>query len=62
MLDKLGAVGIVGLLLIVAGIAAIASHNPIVAGGLLLVLAGLGLVLKGVVSSVLESFGMGGAL
>lgn len=58
MYDKLGPLGIVGLLVIVGGIALIAYQNVLIAAGLALILVGLGLVVKALVSSVLTSFGM----
>lgn len=58
MLDKIGPLGIVGILLLFGGIGLVASENLVIAGGIALVLAGLGLVVKSLVSSVLQSFGM----
>ncbi|AFZ72953.1 DUF7470 family protein [Natronobacterium gregoryi] len=58
MLDKLGPLGIVGILALLAGIGLVAYENLVIAGGIALVLAGLGLVVKSLVSSVLQSFGM----
>ena len=58
MLQNLGPLGIVGLLIVAAGIGLIAYANPVVAVGMALVLAGLGLVVKAVVSNVLGAFGM----
>lgn len=58
MLDKLGTSGLAGIVLLLAGIALIAWFYPIVAAGLALVLAGIALVAKGLISSVMRSFGM----
>ncbi|ADD05445.1 uncharacterized protein Nmag_1872 [Natrialba magadii ATCC 43099] len=58
MLKHLGPLGIVGILILVAGIGIVAYVSPIVAVGIALVLAGLGLVVKALVSSVLQQFGM----
>ncbi|ELY90535.1 hypothetical protein C483_10761 [Natrialba hulunbeirensis JCM 10989] len=58
MLKHLGLLGIVGILILVAGIGIVAYASPIVAVGIALVLAGLGLVVKALVSSVLQQFGM----
>lgn len=58
MLDKLGPSGLAGLVLLLAGIALIAWFYPIVAAGLALVLVGIALVAKGLISSVMQSFGM----
>jgi hypothetical protein len=60
VLDKLGAAGIVGILVILGGIGLIAWVNPLIAAGIGLVVAGVGLILYGVVTNVLASFGMGG--
>ncbi len=60
VLKKLGAAGIVGILVIVGGIGLIASVEPLIAAGIGLVVAGFGLVLYGLVTNVLASFGMGG--
>ncbi|MFC4540664.1 hypothetical protein ACFO5R_01830 [Halosolutus amylolyticus] len=58
MIRNLGPLGIVGLLIVVAGIGLIAWADPIVAVGMALVLAGLGLVVKALISNVLGAWGM----
>ena len=58
MYDRLGIGGVVGLLLVVGGIALVAWQAPIVAAGLLFVLAGLALVLRALVGNVMRQFGM----
>ncbi|ELZ02882.1 hypothetical protein C482_04446 [Natrialba chahannaoensis JCM 10990] len=58
MLKQLGPLGIVGILILVAGIGIVAYANYVIAVGIALVLAGLGLVVKALVSSVLQQFGM----
>jgi len=60
MLKKLGAAGIVGLLALLGGIVLIASESLVIAGGLALILAGLGLMVRSLIQSVLGSMGMGG--
>ncbi|QCC51838.1 DUF7470 family protein [Halapricum salinum] len=60
MLDKLGALGIVGLLLTLGGLGVVASQNLILAGGLALVLVGLAVTALGIVRNLLTSLGMGG--
>jgi len=60
MIKRLGATGIVGLVAIIGGIALIAYHSPIAAAGIALVLAGFGLVVRALVSSLINSMGMGG--
>lgn len=60
MFDRLGALGVVGIVLAVAGLALVAVESLLVAGGLALVLVGLGLAAKSLVSGMLATFGMGG--
>ena len=62
MLDKLGALGIAGLVVTLAGIAIVAWVNLVLAGGLALVLAGVGLVAAGLIKNVMKAFGMGGGM
>jgi len=59
MFDKLGPVGIAGILLLLAGIGLVAWQNLILAAGLALVVAGIGLVVYGLVTSLLGAFGLG---
>ncbi|UHQ95045.1 hypothetical protein J0X25_18800 [Haloterrigena alkaliphila] len=58
MLQNLGALGIVGLLLLIAGIGLIAYQNLLIAAGMALIVAGLGLVVKSLISGMLQNFGM----
>ena len=58
MLENLGALGIVGLVLLVAGIGLIASQNLLIAAGIALMVAGVGLVVKSLISGMLQNFGM----
>lgn len=60
MLDKLGALGLVGIVLLLAGFAVITYANWQVALGMALVVGGLGLVVKAMISNMLGAFGMGG--
>jgi hypothetical protein len=62
MLDKLGTKGILGLLLLLAGIAVIAYVNLIIAAGIGLVVLGFVLTAWGLVSGLMASFGMGGMM
>lgn len=62
MFDKLGAKGIVGVLLLLGGIAVIAIQNLIIAAGIGLVVVGFVLVAWGLISGLLSSFGMGGMM
>jgi hypothetical protein len=60
MFDKLGIPGIVGVLCMLGGIVVVALESLLIAGGLALLVAGLGLVIFGLVKNLLSSFGMGG--
>ncbi|MBX0295641.1 DUF7470 family protein [Haloarcula nitratireducens] len=62
MLDKLGVAGIAGVVALFGGIALVASQNLIFAAGLALVVGGMGLIVYGLVTSLLASFGMGGGM
>lgn len=58
MFNKLGLSGVLGLVLMVAGVAVVAWRAPVVAAGLTAVLVGLALVARGAVQSVMGMFGM----
>ncbi|CDK40840.1 hypothetical protein DM2_2493 [Halorubrum sp. DM2] len=58
MRDTLGIEGIVGLLVVFAGIGILTLHDPVVAGALMVVLAGLALIAKGLADTVMRSFGL----
>lgn len=58
MFDKLGVSGVLGLLLLLAGILLVAWENLIIAAGIAFLLAGLGLVVKALIGNVLRQFGM----
>ncbi|MFB6298275.1 MAG: hypothetical protein ABEH56_07120 [Salinirussus sp.] len=60
MIDRLGVAGIVGVLLLFGGIGLIAWHSLIAGGGVALIVAGIGLVVYGMVTNLLSSMGMGG--
>ena len=62
MLDKLGAKGIVGVLLLIGGVAVIALQNLIIAAGIGLVVVGFVLTAWGLVSGLMSSFGLGGMM
>ncbi|NHN60357.1 MULTISPECIES: hypothetical protein [Halorussus] len=62
MIDKLGAKGIVGVLLLLAGVAVIALQNLIIAAGIGLVVVGFVLTAWGLVSGLMSSFGLGGMM
>jgi hypothetical protein len=60
MLDRIGgAGGLVGLLAVLGGIGLIGTHDLRVAAGLLLVVVGLALVVRGIVQGFISSMGMG---
>jgi hypothetical protein len=58
MLDKLGTLGIVGIVVALAGLGLVAYRAPLVAAGLLLVLGGVGLVTQSLVKNVMSAFGL----
>ena len=60
MLDRLGAVGVAGVVVLLAGIGLVAWQSLVLAAGLALVVVGLGLVVYGLVTSLMASFGLGG--
>ena len=60
MLGKLGIPGVFGVLFMLGGIAIVALENLVLAGGIALVIAGLGLVVFGLVKNFLSTMGMGG--
>jgi len=60
MFDKLGIAGILGALLALGGIGLLATVDPFIAAGVAFVVAGLGLVVYGIVTNLLTSLGMGG--
>ena len=60
MFGRLGLVGVFCVLCCLCGVGVIAYVAPVVAGGLALVLVGLVLVARGLLSGVLSAFGMGG--
>ncbi|SDJ66611.1 hypothetical protein SAMN05216226_1072 [Halovenus aranensis] len=59
MLRNIGFVGIVGLLMLVGGVALAAWVNLLVGGALALVIAGLGLIVYGLVTNLMQAMGMG---
>jgi hypothetical protein len=59
MFNKLGISGVIGVLVVLGGLSLIAFANPIIAGGLILVLIGVGLIIRGLISSVMNAMGMG---
>ena len=62
MLEKLGGVGIAGVVVLLGGIGLVAWQNLVLAAGLALVVAGVGLIVYGLVTSLLGAFGLGGGM
>jgi hypothetical protein len=60
MFNHLGFVGVLGLVLVICGLALIAIESLLVAFGLFLVLLGVGLAIKSLLSGLLATFGMDG--
>ena len=60
MFKKLGALGIVGLLLMFGGLGIITYYYLEVGVGLALMFVGVGLLIRAMISNVLASMGMGG--
>ena len=58
MLRNLGPLGIVGIVMLLAGIGLIAYENPVIAAGLALAIAGLGLAVRSLVSGMLSQWGL----
>jgi len=59
MFNKLGLAGVLGFLVVLGGIAILAWQNLFIAGGIALVVAGLGLIVYGLVTNLLSALGMG---
>ncbi|WP_018256828.1 DUF7470 family protein [Halomicrobium katesii] len=62
MFDKLGIAGLLGVVVMLGGIALVAWQAPIVAAGIAFVVAGLGLIVYGMVTNLLSAFGLGGGM
>ena len=58
MVGNIGLTGLVGVVLLIAGLGIVAVENPVIAIGFSLVLVGIGLVAKGLITNVMRSFGM----
>ena len=58
MRNKLGLEGIVGLVLVVAAVGIITYRDPVIAGAMMVLLAGLALIAKGLADTVMRSFGL----
>jgi hypothetical protein len=62
MLQRIGLVGVFGLLVVAAGLGLVAWESPVVAAGIATMVLGLGIVVQSVVSRALAQFGLAGAL
>ena len=60
MLNKLGIPGVLGILFLIGGVALVTWESLVIGGGIALVIAGLGLIIYGMISTLLSSLGMGG--
>jgi hypothetical protein len=59
MIRQLGVAGLLGFLLMIGGFAIVAVEQPLVAGGLALIVAGLGILVRTMVQNALEMMGVG---
>lgn len=62
MFQRLGLAGVLGVVVLFAGIAVIAWQNLAIAGGVALVIAGIGFVVYGLVTNLLSALGIGGGM
>ena len=53
-----GGEGIVGVLVVAAAVGVIAVRDPVIAGAVMLLIAGLALIAKGLVDTAMRSFGL----
>lgn len=58
MRDTLGLTGLVGVALVLLAVGLLTAYDPVVGGGVALLLAGLGLIAKGVADSAMRAFGL----
>ncbi|MGM0448202.1 MAG: DUF7470 family protein [Methanobacteriota archaeon] len=58
MRDTLGLEGIAGILVVVVAVGIITVRDPVVGGAVMLLLAGLALIAKGLVDTAMRSFGL----
>ena len=58
MRKTLGLEGIVGLVIVFLSVALLTLHDPIVGAGVMILLAGLTLIGKGIADSTMRAFGM----
>ncbi|OTF13149.1 hypothetical protein [Halorubrum sp. SD612] len=58
MRDTLGLEGIVGVLVVFVAVGIITVRDPVIAGAVMVLLAGLALIAKGLVDTAMRSFGL----
>ena len=58
MRDTLGSEGIAGLAVVLVAVGILTVHDPIVGGGVMILLAGLALIAKGIADSTMRAFGL----
>ena len=58
MRDTLGLEGILGVLVVFLAVALLTVYDPVVGAGVMILLAGLALIAKGVADSTMRMFGM----
>jgi len=58
MRDTLGTEGIAGVVVVFIGLGLLTVYDPVIGGGVMVVLAGLALIAKGVADSTMRAFGL----
>ncbi|ACM57942.1 DUF7470 family protein [Halorubrum lacusprofundi] len=58
MRDTLGSEGIAGVVIVLIAVGVLTVHDPIVGAGVMVLLAGLALIAKGVADSTMRAFGL----
>jgi|JXWS01.1.fsa_nt_gb hypothetical protein len=58
MRDTLGLEGIAGVLVVVAAVGILTVRDPVIGGAVMLLIAGLALIAKGLVDTAMRSFGL----
>jgi uncharacterized membrane protein HdeD (DUF308 family) len=58
MRDTLGLTGLVGVGLVLLSLGLLTAYDPVIGGGVALMLAGVGLIAKGVADSAMRLFGL----
>ena len=58
MRDTLGLEGIAGVLVVFVAVGIITVRDPVIAGAMMVLLAGLALIAKGLVDTAMRSFGL----